>query len=383
MAIDTIHIPAEFDSLEDGRTLLYGFQSLLPQVLRALHIDPLVGVTDTDLLLRDLKYTVRRRKLTNMMLAARTGLLRLFATTVVRDEMEEKIGLLATVMQWDPTLAREVWETLYAPWINFIDVFGLPPAASEVIETYVLDPKDGPTAQLATLLDPDFVFSCDHHHLGGYDVVGEDWVAVTVACRNKFVRDLVFMEIVTGGTLVCGISEALVRQAVHTIVGLDKRILLGLTIGAGLAVAHPVTREWLCRRGHRLWGRTTQVTRTILPPIMANWMAMENTSARAARVLEARRRPSSHPRRIRDYATAILARSAGSLKLGELLHQIKARGYRRKGIGTGDYLARVLRSSPQIFQQDPHGNWSLAVNALTRASQRRPLSLGCIVEIRA
>lgn len=363
MPMHAIRIPPGFESLESGQTHFDAFQAFLSGgTLRAMGAEVLVTVVDTDVLVRDLKYTLRHGKLTYFPLAARTGLLRFFASRSIRGEMARKIQELAPVMGWDPAAAYSVWETQYAPWVRFLDVSNLPPATPEVARTYDLDPTDGPTAQVATLLSPDFVFSCNHHHLPGYDLVGDDWVTVSRACQNKHARDMAFIRGVSCGSVVCGLSWAGAQQLVRRVGTIDRRILLGLTVAAGIALAHPKTRAWLVRCGQSLSIATDELASNALPRLHERWTALEAASTEGAAIIERRRRAARPQRKLRDYATAALARATAPMTVGELAAAIRARGYRAKGAGTVAYLDRVLRTFPQLFEDSHSARWVLATS---------------------
>lgn len=122
------------EALQSGQTLLgmahnwfgeefvqYGTESNSGRVI--------VGVIDTNILLGDVRHSLRVKRLTSLMEAARIGALKLFASMTVRDEVWEKLGdeKITKKLKIDSQEACQRWEQDYLPWITFLDPAGLPP----------------------------------------------------------------------------------------------------------------------------------------------------------------------------------------------------------------------------------------------------------------
>src|SRR5258708_6209846 len=156
--------PSRLAKLEPGHTLLGQLQAIAPTLPYMTGITPAVGVLDTDLVLQDLKYALSHNTHTALMIAARTGLLRLFAAMPVWYEVLRHIDDRAEALRWDPHQARDVWLRCYAPWIYFIDAAKLPLTHPFVLESAKRDPTDVQTAQLVIALTPDMFLSCNRRH---------------------------------------------------------------------------------------------------------------------------------------------------------------------------------------------------------------------------
>ncbi len=164
---------------------------------------PLVGVIDTNILLNDLKHSLRVQPLTALMEAARIGALKLFASTSVRDEVWEKLGIekITRKLKIDPVEARQRWEQDYLPWITFLDPTGLPLLSSRVKDLLKQDPDDVQTGQLIEMLQPDVVFCYNTKHFGAFDVLAERWIHVAVAYRDVSRREGVVTGVAMTSTL--------------------------------------------------------------------------------------------------------------------------------------------------------------------------------------
>ncbi len=359
-------VPGGLSAFDDGSTAREAFRRMFPSLLEALNAEPYVGVLDADLAIRDLKRAVRLRELTGLMRAARTGFLRLFATTTVRDAIHRKIEVLAPRFGWDPSDAYSVWVEECEPWVRFVDVSDLQPTDRRVREVYALDPEDGPTAQLVRLITPDVFLSCNHHHFPGYGAVaefhGENWSIVTVAYRDKSNRETVFTGTAFGGAFTLSVSDAAIRNLAASLARIDRRVLLGVGLLFGLALLHPRTRRWLTATTQRAYGIAHEAARTCLPPLLSRWSQIEADAAEAARVIAFAQCKVGMPRRVRDLAATVLARTDDPLPPATLHSVMADWGYEKTGEGAVQYLLRVLRADPRVFREDKRGKWFLATS---------------------
>jgi hypothetical protein len=118
-------------------------------------------VVDTNVLLRDISWTLKKQRASSLILAARVGTLRLYASTQVRGEVPKKIRARASSFKMDPEAACQLWKTTYRPLIRFLDPGELCAQSKQLEELRHRDSDDLPTAQLIELLRPTIVFSED------------------------------------------------------------------------------------------------------------------------------------------------------------------------------------------------------------------------------
>jgi len=360
MSHELVRVRPAFQSLRDGVTYVDLIRPIAPYMLTATTASIFVGVADTNILLLDVAYAARTGNATNLMHALRSGFLRVYASETVRLEVPEKIDALASVRRWNPAAIQSVWHTSLEPWIWFMDPSGLPPASPGVATTYQLDPDDGQTAQLVEILNPEFVFSRDYRHLSSYQLVGDRWNPIAEACRLKSEHDLLFM----GGVFATAATTATmwtgVRETARVVGQIDGRVLASIGIAAAIALCLPKSRAWLLQHGSELLVHASDTVRTVGPIIFAHYFAMYERSVRAVAFLEHERRGFHRPRRLRDFATAALARATGPLTLDEVNASVVAFGYRARGGTSVRYLQTVLRDHPQLFRQLSSGQWWLA-----------------------
>lgn len=357
--------PNRLAQLKPGHTLLGQLQTIAPALPRVVGITPAVAVVDSDLLLQDLKYTVSHETHTALMIAARTGLLRLFAALPVWHEIMRHIDDLAAVFGWDPTQARRIWLARYAPWIYFIDAARLPATHPLVLEGARRDPKDTQTAQLVIALTPDMFLSCNRKHFPGLQPVGEKWLTVSLAYRDKFVRDVSSMETTLMWSMVGSMGVEMTEALVHGIASVDRRILIGGAIGfvliAALASLHRPTRDTIVSEAKKTWSGVTDAINRILPTGIDQAAQRDVAASHAQQVLNAVGRTDANPYLVRDFAATALARTAVFLPVDQLQGEMATWGYASGGPGAAHYVRRVLRGLPGLFREDTYGRWGLSV----------------------
>lgn len=359
---DLIRVRPAFESLRNGITYVDLIGSIAPYALATSTARIFVGVADTNVLLLDLAYAARTGNATNFMHALRSGFLRVYASETVRLEVLEKIHALAGARHWDPAVVRSIWYSSVEPWLWFMDPRGLPPASPSVAVTYQLDPDDGETAQLVEMLNPDFVFSRDYRHLQSFQLVGNGWNPIAEACRFKFEHDLavtgaVFAAGATGMTLWLG-----ARETVRLIERIDGRILATLGLAAAIALCFPKSRTWLRQHGSAILSHVRETTGAVVPMLFAHYFAMYERSVQAEALLHRERRGFHRPRRLRDFATAVLARVWEPLTLEAIATSAAGCGYRARGTTSSRYLQSVLQSHPQLFRELSSGHWCIAAH---------------------
>jgi hypothetical protein len=366
-ALKPVAVPAGLRSFDDGATARDSLCVVAPSVLAATAAKPFVAVLDADLAIRDLSRMVRYRELSGLARAARTGFLRVFATTAIRDTVLRKIDTLAPQFRWDPSDAHAVWADEYAPWVRFIDVSGLKATDRRVREVYSLDTEDGPTAQLVRLITPDVFLSCNYHHFPQYGTVaefhGENWSIVTVAYRVKSTWDAVFTGTVYGGAVTYSVSASAIRDLASMVARMDRRILLAMGLGAGIlavvALLHPTSRRWLLARSEQMYGVANEMVQ-MFSPLVDQWVQLQVASAEATRVIAAAQCRLEKPRRLVDCVGTVLARADAPLSPAALGSAVAKWGYERSRAKADRYLLRVLRTNHQLFREDQRGRWTLS-----------------------
>ncbi len=365
--------PSRLAKLDYGRTLLGQLQTIAPMLPHMVGITPAVGVLDTDLLLQDMSYALSHNTHTALMIAARTGLLRLFAALPVWYEVMRHIDDRAEALRWDPLQARDVWLKCYAPWIHFIHAAPLPLTHPFVLESSKRDPTDVQTAQLVVALTPDMFLSCNRKHFPGLQPVGEQWLTASLAYRDKFLRDISLMESTLMWSIGCNMGLDLAQTLVHSITSVDRRVFIGIGIGvvllAVLASLHRPTREAILSGAKDTWAGLTDAVKTILPPMLEQAVQRDAAAYYAQRVLSAVGPIDAKPYVVRDFAATALARTDAFLPVDQLQSAMMRWGYAAGGSTAAQYVRRVLRGLPGLFREDSHGRWALSVlRALPQAS---------------
>jgi hypothetical protein len=336
---------------------------------------PVVGVIDTNILLNDLKHSLRVQPLTALMEAARIGALKLFASTTVRDEVWEKLGIekITRKLKIAPVEARQRWEQDFLPWITFLDPTGLPLLSARVKALLKQDPDDVPTGQLIELLQPDVVFCYDTRHLGDFDVLADGWIHVAVAYRDISRQEGMVTGVAVTSTLAIKgtlattqLSLAALEQARAGLERMDKKILwcLILVVGValGFALAYSPSRRWLSEQGKALASAVKRGAFSLGEHVgeVAEAMAIVEQAAGDARLVltEQGQRALTPPRGLREYAARALARSKGPLSLPELMEHIEDAGYQTHAKEPERSLSHMLHAHPQLFRVEDR-RWSL------------------------
>ena len=330
-----------------------------------------VGVIDTQILLRDIRHAVQRAKpLTILMQAVRFGGLRLFASTTVRDEVWEKLNIaeITTQMQVDPSEAKERWMYTYLPWITFLDPADLPPLSGRVVELQTRDPDDVPAGQIIELIRPDVVFSDDRKHLGSFDIIGDEWFAAALAYCAISKREGVIVSLKVGGGVAVQGTVVVAQCSFTCLAKIDaeawRGILLLLMIALALfaiALAIPSSRRWLQTQARSFTSFSRKCAETVRECVggAADEVAkIEQASLEAKQALsQMKQRAITPPRKVLEYAAMVLARSPGSLTPSEIVQRMQKYGYQTDAEHPEYYLSRVLHAHPHLFEKKD-GQWS-------------------------
>ncbi len=367
------------DALQPGQTLLGLARDFFGEDFDHIQAiggneTPIVVIVDTNILLTDLKHSLRVRSLTALVEAARIGVLKVFASMTVRDEVWEKLGVekVTRKLKIDPVEARQRWKRGYLPWITFLDPTGLPLQSARVKGLLKRDPDDVPTGQLIELLQPDVVF-CFDKDLGAFEVLAEGWIHVAIAYRDISRREGTVTSIAMTGTLVIRGTVAGVQisfealEQVHAILErIDKKILwcllLVVGVAAVVAVAHPSSRRWLSEQGQMLVSGVKGGVSSLgerIDEVAEIVAVVEQAAGEAKLVLEEQGpRALTPPRGLREYAARALARSRGPLSLPEPMECMKDAGYQTHAKQPQRSLSQMLHTHPQLFYVEER-RWSL------------------------
>jgi len=337
-------LPADLVLLEVIHDLLRLFvtEEEVQRFLRSLGVHFASCVVDTNIWLADITRTLKTGKPSGLLQAAHIGTLRLYASTVVRDEVPEKISAIKS-LKINPEQARRLWETSYLPRIHFLDPASLPLLDSQVL---VRDPDDVATGQLIELLRPSIVLSLDKKHLGGFTVVSDpvNWTMFAAAYRDQAERDALVVGLSLGGGLTVGLSLEAVQGIIAALARIDRRLLLAFAAALGAAIVLPPTRRLLQRLVQSLFSfAQSDFVRESLQTIFTQI----TQAAEAKRFLLEHERSVSQPTRVLEFLLFVLSRAEGALSVKELTRRSIDLGYRPKGEHPERYVRRLLGAYPE------------------------------------
>lgn len=360
---------AAVDTQRPGATMLGDLHGALgdqqfTRILGAAGIRIYSCLIDTNVLVNDLRAAARTGTISNLMEAARIGSLRLFASTAVRDEVPRIVSEMARKGRFDPEPVLRVWRA-FAPWIFFLDPTGLQPVGSRVRRLVARDPQDVQSGQLIEVLDPDVVLSLDKD-LDEFDTVARrrgQLKAITVAYRDKSVKDALQLGLGLGGSLtlvigwelLSGITRVLIRSASRI-----PRPLLIIAVSA-LTAYFLVGHRW--RRDRLEPVRGSADIRIGSQPFL--YALLKEVTARVSVGMEAQRlligveRPKTPSRNAAQHAARILSRSVGQLSLARLAQAMAEDGYKPLRRPLVRSVHDRLRRYPRLFSSTPDGLWTL------------------------
>jgi hypothetical protein len=361
------------------RALLETTQRIIGEEMSQLLLASIKGrvmicVLDTNFLLNDIQNLIRRGSNTWLMDAAQTGIVRLFASTTVCDEVREKLNnpkITGKKLKIDPVVALQHWVTYYIPRITFLDPTGLPHLSPRVKALYSVDPDDVPTGQIIELIQPDCVLSRDHH-LASFELISENWGQVVRDYRDASKSDELMIIIVVGENTVFRFSAATFHLSFSLIrkIEIDKKIVLallfllvGLAVAGGLALAHPVSRRWLQERSQSLVSsakKGTEIVTDYLQGLAHDFAEVQQQGVKAKQNLTQHpQRAKEMPRNVRGYIAVALAGALGSLSATELVARMEKQGYQTSSTYPETYVRTVLHRHPLLFERDERKRWHL------------------------
>jgi hypothetical protein len=336
-------------------------------LLEAWGIRPLVGVLDTNILLRDLARAANMRERTGLIRAAQTGLVRLYASTTVRDEMQEKIPLKHREMHFDdPGVALATWNEMYVPLVTFLDPLDLLHAPSKATKTLQLrDRDDVPTARIVELIHPDVIFSEDQDLQDFVTVAKEIWTQVAVALRDHAESGMVEIAISVGGGMVIQVSIASVSLFLRWLCSINRWMLLALAVSLGGALIIPQSRRFLLRHGQELLDLllNEQVWESV--KATSDFLLKNYQKRKASGEFLALHERTTHPRTALEYLCMVLARTPVPLRVLRIVEQMEALGYVSRGAHPETYVRQLLNVHPLLFEKTSARHWRLVSHGRT------------------
>lgn len=344
--------------------LLLGDDQAVHDILAQFGIRVEVCVLDTNRLLFELKYLLQRQRQPSLLLGAKLGGVKIFASVRVRDEMPRNIRKRIAEWKVDPTDALRTWEAQFAPWIHFVDPSELPLLSKKVKTLRDRDATDIQTGQLIELVDPHAVLSRDLD-LAAFGTIAWDTAILTCAYYDKAKREVIVVHLNVAAFLMLKVLVAVLSSLFSWLSGIDKRILLSvlllLAAGLGAALLYPPSRRWLLERYQTMASRLKPVLLDLcdgLQMVLEDYEQQIGQEAHeATRTIERLRRRSDGPKTVREYAGKILAAAPGSLSIAEISRLMQEDGYKPKGSHPETYLRRVLGAYPGIFGMDEYKLW--------------------------
>ena len=363
------------DGLKPGETLLEGAFQLLwllfgdnqavQDILDLLGIKVEACILDTNRLLNELKFLLKKEHQPSLLLAAKLGGVKIFAAVSVRDEMPRKIGELMAGWHVDPAVALSTWETQFTPWIHFVDLSELPPLSEKVEILQSRDATDVQTGQLIELLQPHAVLSSDRD-LAAFGTLAQDTAILTCAYYDKGKREVIVVHLNVAAFLMLRVLEAVLSPLLSWLSRVDKRILLSilfsLAAGFGFAMLYTPTRKWLLEQYQTIASRVKHVLLDLcneLQPSLNNYRLISQEAREATCTIEQLRRRPDSPKTVLEYASKVLATAPGPLAITEASQLMREYGYKPKGTHPETYLRRVLRAYPGLYGVDEYKRWSL------------------------
>jgi hypothetical protein len=368
---------AEHDQASNGEPMLLSIEApLLDVLMEALHllvgeegaqglleawgIRPLVCVLDTNILLRDLVHAANMQERTGLIRAAQTGLVRLYASTTVRDEMPEKILLKHREMHFgDPDVALATWDEIYAPLVTFLDPLDLRAESSATKALQLRDRDDVPTARIVELIHPDVIFSEDQDLQAFVTVAKEIWTQVAVALRDHAERGMVDIAISLGGGMVIQVSISSVSLFLRWLCRINRTVLLVLAVSLGVALVIPQSRRFLLRQGQALLDlllneQVWESVKAVSDFLLENYHIRQASGEFLA--LHGR---TAHPRTALEYLGMVLARTPVPLRVRRIVEQMEALGYVSRGAHPETYVRQLLNAHPLLFEKTSERHWRL------------------------
>ena len=347
------------DMLMEVLHLLFGEEGV-QGFLEAWGIRPLVCVLDTNILLRDLVRAANMQERTGLIRAAQTGLVRLYASTTVRDEMLEKIPLKHRQMHFDdPAIALATWGKMYTPLVTFLDPLDLRASSKATKALQLRDRDDVSTARIIELIHPDIIFSEDQDLQAFVTVAKEIWTQVAVALRDHAEHGMVEIAISIGGGMVIQVSIASVSLFLRWLCRINRTVFLALAVSLGVALVVPQSRRFLLRQGQALLDLLLNERVWESVKVVSDFLLENDHIRKASGEFLALHRRTSHPRMALEYLGMVLARTPVPLRVRRIVEQMEALGYVSRGAHPETYVRQLLHAHPLLFEKTSARHWRL------------------------
>jgi|GEM_PF-4541730 len=330
----------------------------------ALHIGVFTVVLDANTIIQDVCRHVRTgATLTGVLLAAKLGIVRFFCTIEVADEVQEHLPQVAKDRAEE---ALQAWRRVYTPLICVLDLSELEELSPRATIVAGNDVDDVPTAKLIDPIKPHAVLSIDRH-LAPYEPAGNQWTEWSAAYRDKSTRDASMLGLQLGGGITISAASSAVKGLIDLVLKIDRRalLLIGLAIvlSSGVAIAHPVSREWLKDRVSATASWSSEHIVGQLMALLSGLNDLEKTGKEASAFLDEKQLTYPATRLARDYIAEALARTFVPLTAPEITERIENLGYEPRGRRPEWYVAAVLRKYPLLFQAEESHRWTLRSHA--------------------
>ena len=229
-------------------------ENFAPGLLARLKIAPYTCVVDTNVLLNDICYYVKKKQETGIVRAAKTGVARLIISPVVAAEVLEHLPELASERNLSADQCLSVWREQYEPNFYIIDPHSVP-LGERGQELEGRDPKDVTLVQLVASFRPD-VFLSEDKDLVKFDPIGQNWTMVSTALRDSAEHDEELVNLIADVILVSFATEVvgklaseIVQVSLPVMTSALKRVPPeALAIGGLLAfgtLVHPTSQAYL------------------------------------------------------------------------------------------------------------------------------------------
>lgn len=222
---------------------------------------PGLKILDTNTIFNDLIYQLRHQREVGLLIrSAREGALRLFATSQVLEEVQER-AVTQERRGFSAATILELFERCYLPEIRFVDVSGAL-VGPRVLPVGEADPDDLPTAQLALLLAPCHVYTDDPHLTEAGFGEARNWLGLTRSAERAMQLDQTMLLIAELIEWAYGKAKPWIKRNVRELGVAD--VLLGLGLGLLVLMVLPpaghAKLDQAIRDGRRALAKTGELT---------------------------------------------------------------------------------------------------------------------------
>jgi hypothetical protein len=200
-----------------------------------------------------------------------------------------------------------------------------------------------------------------------YEPAGKEWTKWSATYRDKSTRDASVIGLQLGGGITVSVATSVIKGLVDLVLKIDRRVLLliglAIVLSSGVAIAHPVSREWLKERMGATASWSSEHIVDQLMALLSGLNNVEKTGKAATAFLDEKQLAHPSARLARDYIAQALARTFVPLTATEIAERIENLGYEPRGQHPERYVAAVLRKYPLLFQAEEAHRWKLRSHA--------------------